>query len=483
MKKKHASVIRQNQSTKRPLDKKQKKLRAAAYCTTGVALAGALFFIPFGSQGKSLNHALQALWKHNTRATYSTLPPVQMLSLTPVRQEESLRIQPQACILHPYSTLQFVLDGPGSKGNAIEWESMDESVAIVQNGLVRALKGGETLIRARTQNGLYSAQAMVTVSGEANPVNDPGMKDRDIASEQYRILSYMNVSAKEILQQIRSRGVDYDQLRMQDLLRLVQKIKTVYGDYQIPTGTVVCKKATDLARLTTFSYLGKNVGPIALVPAQLHANGQTQSVTLVALCGTNIAKGQATGIFTDILSGFELNNDYLVAAYNAILYSGSVKGKDIHGNERTGEILRRGDSLFLTGMSLGGMVAQQLLAQEGIQDNFRIPHMVSFGSPLIAPDQRPNDTMVRRFADKSDIIPTLSISNTPENQAAFAHELIKSVQSEYKTAVGAHVFSYVDSSVWDSYDVIGVENGSATLTYQMEDVLFFDAPTINQSFS
>jgi hypothetical protein len=212
-----------------------------------------------------------------------------------------------------------------------------------------------------------------------------------------------------------------------------------------------------MALLDTSTNGNSEIGPIIIVPATLKNNSSEQSVYLIALNGTEFVNKQATGIFTDILTGLQLNNDYLKSTHDSVL-------KTVPKNSK----------LIVTGLSLGGMIAQQLVAQEGIKANYEILNVISFGSPIIMPESR--NCVVKRMTDANDLIPVLSISNTAVNGEKYDPIERVTENGGYKTPVGAHVFSYVDNSVWDKYDVLGFENGGNTITYDNTKIQYFDAP-------
>ena len=99
----------------------------------------------------------------------------------------------------------------------------------------------------------------------------------------------------------------------------------------------------------------------------------------------------------DILSGMSLSNEYLYDAYYAVY--NNIKDTDT--------------PLYFSGISLGGMVAQQLSGLSYIKNYYTVSNVVSLASPILAQDDINYDvTTVRRMVDTNDIVPTLS---TKEN--------------------------------------------------------------------
>lgn len=294
-------------------------------------------------------------------------------------------------------------------------------------------------------------------SGNLNPeVNLSGISDKII--ETYKVVSGITATAPQLFKQLGNLNIDYKSLSILDIIDFYKKIQIVYGRDPEESGIHTYTGSKDMARLSTSTNGDSEIGPIIIVPAILKNNNAEQSVYLVALNGTEFVEGQATGILTDIVTGLQLNNDYLKAAHDSIL-------KTVPKNSK----------LVVTGLSLGGMIAQQLVAQEGIKTNYEILNVISFGAPIIMPESR--NCVVKRMTDSNDLIPMLSISNTAINEQKYDSIERVTENGGYKTPIGAHVFSYVDNSVWDKYDVLGFENGGNSITYDNTKIQYFDAPT------
>jgi Bacterial Ig-like domain (group 2) len=78
----------------------------------------------------------------------------------------SFQVAPATATLQYGQTLQFTTTyggkrGTGSAAVAVAWQSSDESVAVVRNGLVRGVSGGKTRIVATW--GGYQSTAVVNV--------------------------------------------------------------------------------------------------------------------------------------------------------------------------------------------------------------------------------------------------------------------------------------------------------------------------------
>ena len=234
---------------------------------------------------------------------------------------------------------------------------------------------------------------------------------------------------------------------------------------QVEAGsTVTFTNAAELSRLVQvgYSYRQPN-GPISITKAVLKTkNGwstSSKTVYVVCLSGTDLAFNQSTGVWTDLLSGFEQDNCYIRNVRNAICRA-----------------VPKGSNLLLAGHSLGGMIAQQAAADYTIKRNYNVVNTVTFGSPLIQGLSR--EGTVRRLGDTRDIVPYLSVStflNVLWQAAGLNRENGGYSASQVITA---HCESYQRASVWGSYDVTGTKYGNATLTLDFSTTRFYASPVV-----
>ena len=245
---------------------------------------------------------------------------------------------------------------------------------------------------------------------------------------------------------------------------LIDKINHIYWKYT--TGKQIVTTSQHLAVLTSMCSFGKNVnrGPIAVAKSLLN----NEEITLIMLGGTQIKEGQATGFKESKLSAYGKDNDYLIALLNLF------KSKDKDGKY----IIPKDKPLLITGISLGGMIAQQLLSKEEIKNNYQIKSIICFGSPLVKPLDRKN-IRVKRFCDRGDIVPkmeTISVKLNKSKKTLDKEEKIIE-NGGYKTKIESHALSYVSNKCWDKYDFYGDRKGTNTLEL-LEEIKFYDAPTI-----
>ncbi|QFJ54283.1 lipase family protein [Pseudobutyrivibrio xylanivorans] len=238
--------------------------------------------------------------------------------------------------------------------------------------------------------------------------------------------------------------------------------------YKIQNGeTVTIENAAQMATLTKVGYADyQSAGPISITEGRMTYNtyksSEDKAVYVVALSGTEtIVENQTTTVKEDLLSGFELSNEYVTNVKNAII-----------------DRIPAGSNIIFAGHSLGGMVAQQVAADKYIKDNYEVLNTVTFGSPLIKGFTR--EGMVKRLGDSSDKNTFYSISsvfNIVWQYAGVNHE-----DGGYNgDSSAAHCDSYLREDVWGNYDcagekrgsVLGVETGSRMLTLNFATTSFY----------
>ena len=228
--------------------------------------------------------------------------------------------------------------------------------------------------------------------------------------------------------------------------------------------TVAFTNSAELARLVQLGYSYRQPdGPISITKGVLTTKSwfrtTKKDVYVICLSGTDLAFNQSTGVWTDLLAGFEQNNCYIRNVKNAILNT-----------------VPKGANLVIAGHSLGGMVAQQAAADSAIKKNYNVLNTVTYGSPLISGLSR--EGTVKRLGDTRDVVPYLSVStllNVVWQAAGLNRE-----DGGYNAlqVVTAHCESYQRAAVWGAYDVTGTKNGNASLTLDFSTTAFFASPVI-----
>jgi len=246
-------------------------------------------------------------------------------------------------------------------------------------------------------------------------------------------------------------------MKKQKFLSVLLSLVIIFGcaltnEVTASAGTIY-STAPQLYNLVADGYNGGSKGPVSITRGRL---GNT-NIYLVTLSGTEFVKNQSTGAWTDILAGFNLNNAYYRNCVNIV-----------------NQNVPAGSNIMFAGHSLGGMVAQQLAADNGLKGRYNIMYTLCYGSPLLAAGSR--EGTVRRLGDTSDIVPYASGSII--NNTAWAISGLNRESGGYgANAYKAHIESYQRSDVWGAYDVTGAKWGGQRLDLDLGTRRFFQSPT------
>ena len=247
---------------------------------------------------------------------------------------------------------------------------------------------------------------------------------------------------------------------------VLNKAAAIYDAASIDPQTVT--SVHQLAILTSICATRDDDGPISVTSATL--NGE--QITLMTLGGTEDRAGQATTMEENQLASFGKDNDYLKAV-RRLFADGTIPADH---------------PVLIAGVSLGGMIAQQVLGEKDVLDRFRIAAVVTFGSPITLPLDRKGVRVVR-FADVNDRVPSLgeiiirsgmvTKDLTKEELLAKLDELDASEKisatSKYTEMIETHALSYIEDPCWDIYDFMGDKAGTNKLILK-ERMRFYEAP-------
>ena len=231
------------------------------------------------------------------------------------------------------------------------------------------------------------------------------------------------------------------------------------GSVVSATNTVTYTNATEIYTYVRDGYNQGSQGPISITKGTLKSGFSSKTVYLVTLSGTELVLNQSTGVLTDLLSGFNLNNVYYANTVNVIKAN-----------------VPKNANLIIAGHSLGGMIAQQVAADSGIKSRYNVLNTVCFGSPLLAAGSR--EGTVRRLGDVSDPVPYLSGSLF--NNTIWAIMGLNREDGGYGIrGITAHNQSYFRTDLWGRYDVTGTKYGSAKLILDLDTRVFYQSPVID----
>ncbi|MBR4727192.1 MAG: hypothetical protein IK080_04815 [Clostridia bacterium] len=221
------------------------------------------------------------------------------------------------------------------------------------------------------------------------------------------------------------------------------------------TGVQTCTDPSDMLNFVLND--APKCPPIRIVEAKLKENGRTKWVYLLGLVGTDNVDGQTNNLNACFKSAFNKDNDYLQQVKATLA-----------------DVVPRGSALVIAGHSLGGMVAQQLIADEEIKAAYNIIGTVCGGSPLIEVNNEQEGSLCR-MVDRFDIISILSGATFTNPRGQF-NDCLREDGGWFFKPDEAHNISYRTKSEWQAYDIFGVKGGGATLTYDYADIMIFGGP-------
>ena len=295
-----------------------------------------------------------------------------------------------------------------------------------------------------------------------------------------------------------------------DLTSLKENLTS--GEFYYPDTEDVNMYTTikDTARLSNYGMIANELTkgrPIGVGKVRIYGGDygtQGKEVYMLCLNGTGFTEGQQYGIVADLLSGMETDSQYLRNAIQAI--------RD-YAKEDNYSLGKKGSSpLYIAGMSLGGMIAQQVMVQDIILQEFKIEQVTIIGSPALCVEERkeefnklkyknnaPKADKIVRIIDEQDLIPYACIDylNNKERakgnyfvdgtsynikEGAIIETLITdNAQKHYKTGIGHHFIGYLADETWKNYDPLGYKitdtNSAHRVKIDHSNFKYYDAPT------
>ena len=252
--------------------------------------------------------------------------------------------------------------------------------------------------------------------------------------------------------------------------KVIEKAMEVYS--QGTTGPQTITTVNQLAVVTSINSARPTNGPISVTNATLN----NEEITLITLGGTENKKGQATGNKESGLASRGKSNDYLRAVVK--LFEDKVIPQD--------------KPIIVTGISLGGMIAQQVIGEKLIMDNYNVLAVITFGSPLTMPIER-QDVKVVRFADSHDKVPGLGEGSLRSGLLTIGKLSLKNLKktlkelddterivrtSKYTGMIETHALSYIEDACWSDVDFLGEKPNTNVLVLK-EDMKYYPAPRLN----
>lgn len=227
-----------------------------------------------------------------------------------------------------------------------------------------------------------------------------------------------------------------------DVTEFIERVKAAYSD-GYAEGEMLLEDIRDAAVLCGLASASDERGSIFI------AKLKDRDGYIVALGGTDITNQEENiGIKEDILSAFNRDNEYKNNVICAI-----------------GEYIPIGSDVYIYGYSLGGMVMQQVLADKAIRKNYCVVAAVAIGSPVV----NINRQEIVFIEDTSDVVPYLSAGTVLMRKIFYSKDTHIVRDGGFKTTIGAHALSYVDSPVWADVDLFGEVCGGETILIDMTE--------------
>ena len=174
------------------------------------------------------------------------------------------------------------------------------------------------------------------------------------------------------------------------------------------------------------------------------ADGE-RDVYLLTICGINWVTSGANNFSAYLSALFNKKSAYFDLVKRSVL-----------------EYIPEGSAIVAYGHSLGGMMLQQIVCDGDLTEKYEFINAVTFGSPYVGTDKSAREGTLVRLEDKSDLVPRFSYAS-PDS------EVIRRGGSSVIN-IGAHIWSYMKDDIWGSFDVLGVDGGSAVLTLDLDSL-------------
>lgn len=217
------------------------------------------------------------------------------------------------------------------------------------------------------------------------------------------------------------------------------------------SGCKVCKNPADMLNFVLAD--GHESAPVRVVRATLKQGGKTTRVYLVGLVGVEMNWKQVNVFKNTLPSAVSKENPYTE-----------------YVKEILSENVPKGSNLVFCGHSLGGMVAQQLIADKEVKDNYNVVATLTAGSPYIIEKDR--EGALNRICDRFDAVPYLSAATLVMPVTQVKTQIVEDGGYFFNPS-GAHNLSYRETEIWGDYDALGNLDGDATITFYYVNLMKF----------
>ena len=202
---------------------------------------------------------------------------------------------------------------------------------------------------------------------------------------------------------------------------------------------------TDVAQNIQVSYPR---GEVRICPAVLKTGKSSRDVFFVTVRSLDRLSKGANNLVDALSLTFGGNCQYFNLTKQAII-----------------EYVPEGSAIVIAGHSMGGMVVQKIICDDYLTEKYEFLNAVTFGSPCIVTDKSGREGNLVRFEDVGDIIPKFSLALLFDR-----NDYNSAVRRDggYNSLDVSHNASYYISPEWEDFDALGVENGNAVLTLDLD---------------
>ena len=135
----------------------------------------------------------------------------------------------------------------------------------------------------------------------------------------------------------------------------------------------------------------------------------------------------------------------------------------------TGLCLPAGAAIVIYGHSLGGMIAQRIICDSDLTAAYEFLNALTFGSPYIVTDKAKREGTLVSLQDTDDIVPKFSLAIVLSREDYNGG--LRRTGGFERDLNGAHNVSYKMNDTWGDLDALGVPDGGAVLTLDLDGLV------------
>lgn len=135
----------------------------------------------------------------------------------------------------------------------------------------------------------------------------------------------------------------------------------------------------------------------------------------------------------------------------------------------TGLCQPAGAAIVIYGHSLGGMIAQRIICDSDLTAAYEFVNALTFGSPYVVTDKAKREGTLVSLQDTDDIVPKFSLAIVLSREDYNGG--LRRTGGFERDLSGAHNVSYKMNDTWGDLDALGVPDGGAVLTLDLDGIV------------